>query len=178
MSDNQSVLDAIKDKLTQGHILSAIADLGEYLVGAPENTQALYLLAVALRFKGEPSLALVTLDRLKRLSASHSRAYQETGHCHRDIGDQNRGLAGLPTCFTAQPSVGGRAAWTVERIKCAAQGAVGVASQAAAGTVVGAAEAVAFRDGTYGTKQTGESRDPMSPVSARAPHVTLKACVC
>ncbi len=51
----------------RGHILSAIADLEEYLVGAPENTQALYLLAVALRFKGEPSLALVTLDRLKKI---------------------------------------------------------------------------------------------------------------
>ncbi|MBT7334183.1 MAG: tetratricopeptide repeat protein [Gammaproteobacteria bacterium] len=115
MSDNQSVLDAIKDKLTQGHILSAIADLEEYLVGAPENTQALYLLAVALRFKGEPSLALVTLDRLKRLSASHSRAYQETGHCHRDIGDQTAALQAYQRALQLNPALEGalRGQWSV-----------------------------------------------------------------
>ena len=169
MSDNQSVLDAIKDKLTQGHILSAIADLEEYLVGAPENTQALYLLAVALRFKGEPSLALVTLDRLKRLSASHSRAYQETGHCHRDIGDQTAALQAYQRALQLNPALEGalRGQWSVLNAQRKERSALQVKLQLE--RLLAAAEAVAFRDGTYGTKQTGESRDPMSPVSARAP---------
>jgi tetratricopeptide (TPR) repeat protein len=48
----------------------------------PENRDVLYLLALALRQRGEVGDALSVLDRLERLHPSYSRAYQERGHCH------------------------------------------------------------------------------------------------
>src|SRR5579863_8843034 len=52
------------------------------LVTVPENRDALYLHAHALRLLGDIPAALETLSRLERLHPRFSRSYQERGFCH------------------------------------------------------------------------------------------------
>jgi len=61
----------------------AKAELGDH----PDNTEALYIQAVTLRYLGQHRQALDTLDRLKTQQPVHARAYQEEGHNLKQLGE-------------------------------------------------------------------------------------------
>ncbi len=71
-------------KLKEGRLADALAELSIVLAAAPDNTEALYLQAVAQRYSGDRQGALTTLQHLKELAPGHSRAHQEEGHVYRD----------------------------------------------------------------------------------------------
>lgn len=98
-------LAAIKAKLANGELGDALKELQTYMASNPEDTDGLYLQAVALRYSGHLKEALYTLSRLKRLAPSHSRAHQEEGHVHRDAGNGERALAAYQRALTLNPAL-------------------------------------------------------------------------
>ena len=70
----------------EGALLAAQAELKE----APQNTESLYCKAVAERYLGRQADALQDARIPCKLSApGYARAWQEAGHNHRDLGDQD-----------------------------------------------------------------------------------------
>jgi tetratricopeptide (TPR) repeat protein len=53
----------------------------------PDDTDLLYMQAVAHRYLDQPRAALECLDKLKVQQPAHARAYQEEGHILRKLGD-------------------------------------------------------------------------------------------
>jgi tetratricopeptide (TPR) repeat protein len=75
-------LDA--QRLLQTGELPAALRAAEVLVKSdPENDEALYLLAVSLRYSRDQQGALKTLDRLQAVNPEHARCFQERGHVCR-----------------------------------------------------------------------------------------------
>jgi tetratricopeptide (TPR) repeat protein len=60
---------------------------------APDNIDALYTLAVSQRMQRQVPAALTTLDKLIAINAGYGRAWQERGHCFRDIGRVEEAIA-------------------------------------------------------------------------------------
>ncbi len=109
-----SELAEVKRKLVDGELASALRDLDEVLARAPEDVDALYMRAVALRYSGACDQALDTLEILKRLAPSHSRAHQEEGHTLRDLGRNDAALAAYARALALNPAL---EACLVESIK-------------------------------------------------------------
>ena len=63
-----------------GALGDALAELAVVLSHTPDDTEALYLQAVAQRYTGNRAGALETLHHLKDLAPGHGRAHQEEGH--------------------------------------------------------------------------------------------------
>jgi tetratricopeptide (TPR) repeat protein len=85
--------DAVSEarRLLQGGKLKAALALAEAeLLDKPENTEALYIQAVTLRYLGQSGPALQALDRLKSQRPAYGRAYQEEGHNLKRLGDLQR----------------------------------------------------------------------------------------
>ena len=77
-----ALLDA--QRLLQTGELPAALRAAEVLVKSdPENDEALYLLAVSLRYSRDQQGALKTLDRLQAVNPEHARCFQERGHVCR-----------------------------------------------------------------------------------------------
>ena len=71
----------------------ALAVAAALLERAPENRDALYIVAVSQRQLGRTQAALATLERLEALSPDFARLYQERGHCLRASGEAAAALA-------------------------------------------------------------------------------------
>ena len=69
----------------EGALLAAQVELKE----DPQNTESLYCKAVAQRYLKRHADALATLAELHTVAPGHARAWQEAGHNHRDLGDQD-----------------------------------------------------------------------------------------
>jgi tetratricopeptide (TPR) repeat protein len=82
-----------RQSLQNGRFTDAIAASRDVLSQDPDHHEALYTLAVAQRYGGDPKAALATLDRLINLAPSYGRAWQERGHCLRDAGDAEAALS-------------------------------------------------------------------------------------
>ena len=74
--------------LQNGRFVDAAAVCRDILNQDADHREALYTLAVAQRFGKDASAALSTLGRLIKLAPSYGRAWQERGHCLRDLGDR------------------------------------------------------------------------------------------
>ena len=72
----------VRECLDRGQFAEAQRQAQAMLAVAPEDRDALYMLAVAQRFQGHITEALATLERLEALQPEYSRLYQERGHCH------------------------------------------------------------------------------------------------
>ncbi|MDM3871399.1 sulfotransferase [Porticoccus sp. W117] len=75
----QSIQQAQKQISTK-QFAAALATLKPILEKSPDNTDALYMLAVCQRYQSDASAAHATLNRLKQLAPDFGRAYQEEGH--------------------------------------------------------------------------------------------------
>jgi tetratricopeptide (TPR) repeat protein len=85
-ADIETRLKAIQKQIVAGNFGAAVKDLGGFLAAAPDNTEALYMVAVCQRYLGEFSKALATLEDLKQRVPEHGRAHQEEGHTLRRMG--------------------------------------------------------------------------------------------
>jgi tetratricopeptide (TPR) repeat protein len=80
-------VDAAKALLQRGRHAEAAARARERLEQAPDDAEALYLLAVALRYLECCDEALEAVRRLQAVRPEYGRAYQEEGHLRRRAGD-------------------------------------------------------------------------------------------
>ena len=98
-------LAEVKRRIAGGAFGAALADLRSILAGSPEDTEALYMQAVACRYAGDAKGALHALEQLKQLSPSHGRAHQEEGHVYRDAGDAEAALRAYTRATQLNPAL-------------------------------------------------------------------------
>ncbi len=79
------------------------------LVSVPDETETLYLLAVASRYSGDLNEAGSALDRLLDIKPDYGRAYQELGHLLRQAGDDGEAAAAYRRAVHYNPAL--VAAW-------------------------------------------------------------------
>lgn len=98
-------LNEVQAKIAAGELDQALRDLETLLAENPLEVEALYALAVVLRYQGRYEDALDVLVRLRLLAPSHSRAFQETGHVHRDVGAWQDALAAYERALQLNPAL-------------------------------------------------------------------------
>jgi len=86
--------------LQNGRFGDAGAACREILDREADHREALYTLAVAQRFGKDAPAALLTLARLTGLAPSYGRAWQERGHCLRDLGLIEEAFAAYQSAVT------------------------------------------------------------------------------
>jgi predicted Zn-dependent protease len=86
--------------LQNGRFPDAAKTCLDVLERDPGHREALYTLAVAQRFNKHGAAALKTLDQLLELAPSYGRAWQERGHCLRDLGQRAEAFAAYQTAVT------------------------------------------------------------------------------
>ena len=91
--------------MQRGSFEPALALLEDILERAPDDTEALYMRAVALRYLRRPDEARATLERLKSLAPGHGRAHQEEGHLCRGLGLQDAALQAYTRAVQANPAL-------------------------------------------------------------------------
>lgn len=93
-------LRAAREFLQNGRFPQAIAACEAILAAHGQNAEALYTLAVAQRYAKDVLAALATLERLLALAPSYGRAWQERGHCLRDLGRTEEAFAAYQAAVT------------------------------------------------------------------------------
>jgi tetratricopeptide (TPR) repeat protein len=84
--------------------------LGEVLLAeVPENRDALYLVALALRQLVRIPESLAALDRLEQHHPRYSRLYQERGHCYVTLRDAPRAIDAFLRAVNINPAL--QASW-------------------------------------------------------------------
>jgi tetratricopeptide (TPR) repeat protein len=86
--------------LQNGRFADAADTCRDILTSDANNSDALYTLAVAQRFGKDVIPALSTLAHLINLAPSYGRAYQERGHCLRDLGRTEEAFAAYQAAIT------------------------------------------------------------------------------
>jgi tetratricopeptide (TPR) repeat protein len=74
-------------------------------VQVPENRDALYMLAVSLRYLNRIPDALAILERLERHHPAFSRLYQERGHCQVALRDAPRAIEAFLRAVNINPAL-------------------------------------------------------------------------
>jgi tetratricopeptide (TPR) repeat protein len=100
---------SIQDKVVAKRFDDALTDLSDVLAADPENSQALYMTAVCLRYKANFQPALEFLTKLKALAPEHGRAHQEEGHTYRDMGRADDALLAYSRACRFNPAL--EASW-------------------------------------------------------------------
>ena len=98
-------LAEVKRKIAGGAFEAALVDLRKILSDSPEDTEVLYMQAVACRYSGDHQGALRSLEQLKQLSPSYSRAHQEEGHVYRDAGNAEAALTAYTRAIQLNPAL-------------------------------------------------------------------------
>ena len=98
-----------KQLLKAGRLKGALALTKDELLDNPDNTEALYIQAVALRYLGQHGQALETLDQLKTRQPAYARAYQEEGHNLKQMGDFRQATAAFQRAVDLNHAL--RASW-------------------------------------------------------------------
>jgi tetratricopeptide (TPR) repeat protein len=78
----ESEIGPIRELVKERRFAEALQAVDALTPAHPENSEVLYLRAVAQRMLGHSAAALATLARLERLHPRFSRLYQERGYCH------------------------------------------------------------------------------------------------
>tara|TARA_R110002073_G_scaffold39057_1_gene111614 strand:+ start:4724 stop:6688 length:1965 start_codon:yes stop_codon:yes gene_type:complete len=97
-------LEAIQKLIVEQKFSAAIEALEPILKDDPQP-DALYLAAVCHRYLGEAKTSLQVLERLKLATPGHGRAYQEEGHVHRALGNDNEALAAYRQAGQINPAL-------------------------------------------------------------------------
>lgn len=88
----EELVTRARNLLQRGQLSAAISACQEALRVDGDNQDALYTLAVAERFRGNLNGALALTGRLIDLDPTFGRAYQERGHCLRDMAKPDAAL--------------------------------------------------------------------------------------
>jgi tetratricopeptide (TPR) repeat protein len=95
-----SILREARAHLQNARLPEAAAACRELLGIDPDNTGALYTLAVSQRMSGDIPAALLTLDRLNSVAPGYGRAWQERGHCMRGRGNAEDAVSAYQRAVT------------------------------------------------------------------------------
>ncbi len=95
-----SALREARAHLQNGRLAQAAAICERALGSASDHIELLYTLAVAQRMQGQLPAALATLERLIERDSSYGRAWQERGHCLRDLDRGEEALAAYQRAVT------------------------------------------------------------------------------
>jgi tetratricopeptide (TPR) repeat protein len=98
--DHGAALDRAKSALQAGDFDLAIEACKIVLAEDPNLKDALYTNIVALRYKACFGAALELIDQLVGIYPSYGRAYQEMGHCFRELGDPAQALLAYQNAVT------------------------------------------------------------------------------
>lgn len=98
-------LNAVQQKIVARQFSQALSDLQVLLNEYPDNTDALYMVAVCHRYSGSHVEALNTLETLKRLSPGLGRAHQEEGHNFRALNQPDNALRAYARAFYYNPAL-------------------------------------------------------------------------
>ena len=93
-----------------GQISEATPLIETQLVSAPEDINALYMMAVCQRYLQDPRAAMKTLDRLLTLDQRFARAWQEQGHLFKLTGDMDKAAGAYAKAVELNPAL--VASWT------------------------------------------------------------------
>lgn len=93
IADHEALLARAKSLLQGGDFDGSIALCEQLLSAEADGKDALYVCAVAYRYKRRYDQALRLLDRLLEIDPAYARGFQEQGHCHRDQGETARAFA-------------------------------------------------------------------------------------
>jgi tetratricopeptide (TPR) repeat protein len=96
----EAALRGARQALQAGRVGDAQAGCEALLKSAPDSIEALYTLAVAQRMQRDIPAALAALARLIAINSSYGRAWQERGHCLRDLGQREEALAAYQRAVT------------------------------------------------------------------------------
>ena len=91
--DSEALVIRARGLLQNGDFANAVMLCGKALDSVPQHKDALYTLAVAYRLQRSFEQALSTSEQLIGIDPANGRAYQERGHCFRDMGDRERALS-------------------------------------------------------------------------------------
>jgi tetratricopeptide (TPR) repeat protein len=95
----------IRELLERCQFADAHASAEALTVQVPENRDALYLLAVSLRYLNRIPDALAVLERLEQHHPAFSRLYQERGHCHVALRDAPRAIDAFLRAVNINPAL-------------------------------------------------------------------------
>ena len=95
-----AMLREARSHLQNARLADSAASCADLLEIAPANVDALYILAVAQRMQRQIPAALATLDELIAAEPGYGRAWQERGHCFRDIGRSEEAVAAYQRAVT------------------------------------------------------------------------------
>jgi len=95
------------------------------LQAEPDDSEALYLLAVCERYPQQPEQALATLARLRDLRPGYARACQEAGHNHRTLRQFDEAGRAYAQAVALNPAL--EASWRRLAELRAAEGWLGIA---------------------------------------------------
>jgi tetratricopeptide (TPR) repeat protein len=98
-------LKATQEQIAAGEFAAALADLDALLVEDPDNSEALYMLAVCHRYLADYARALATLEELKQRVPEHGRAHQEEGHTLRRMGRPDEALRAYARATRFNPAL-------------------------------------------------------------------------
>lgn len=91
--------------LQRGHAAEAAGIAEQILEREGDHPEALYLLAVCLRYLRRGAEAAGVLERLQAVRPGYGRAYQERGHLHRSAGDIAAAIAAFEQAVAANPAL-------------------------------------------------------------------------
>ena len=94
-----------KQLMQAGKFVEAENHLLTLLVNAPKQGDALYMMAVCLRYQKKYPEALEILRKLRLLVPDHSRAYQEIGHVYRAMNQIDAALNAYSQATLINPAL-------------------------------------------------------------------------
>lgn len=124
MANGEPSLTAqVQALMRAGQLGAARSTLEERLQESDEDLEALYLLAVVLRYQGAPEGAQQTLDRLFALDPQHGRGHQERGHLMKSLGRAQDAIEAFTAACRFNPAL--LASWRAleELLSASGQGA-------------------------------------------------------
>lgn len=105
------IVEQAKQALAGRDLPGALALCERALRQAPDDTEALYLGAVLQRMKGDLPTALALIARLIALQPRLGRAWQERGHCLRQMNQREPAVAAYAQAVECNPLL--TAAWNM-----------------------------------------------------------------
>lgn len=130
MTQQSEILGQAREGLNAGDFAAGLASAETVIANEPDNSDALYMAAVACRYLDRLEAAEDYLRRLHAASPEYGRAWQETGHLARAQGDTDRALDAYARACLFNPSL--EASWRARADLLEAKGRQAEADAAAA----------------------------------------------
>ncbi len=104
-ADGDTLVARARAALQQGNLNGAVALCEQALDASPRHVEAIYTSIVARRYQRRFGEALLLADQLLEIDPGYGRAYQEIGHCRRDMGDNDLALQAYQRAIGHNPAL-------------------------------------------------------------------------